>query len=298
MGAAKQKSALAQGLGAFSLALGAPALTTPGRFVEAIGLEDTPRARAIARGVGVQELLVGAGILARPRPYGLLWSRVAGDLLHLGLLGASYARGPKDKARLGAAIGNVAAIMVVDAVAARTHDPSPPSAAKQGRTGEDKGETVRVPSGPERVHATVTMRGSRDEVRQLFLEGDELPDALHSLQVEEAGDDRFFWRAASGATGQTWFKNAPAGRGVEIHVEAEIPAGWLGKLGGKTVSAQLMESLRRIKQVVETGEVVRSEGNPDGPSLKRFAKQRRAQPVTAATPSSSQSSSSSSGEEV
>jgi hypothetical protein len=232
----------------------------------------------------VQELVVGAGILARPRPYGLLWSRVAGDVLHLGLLATSYARGPKHRDRLLGAIGNVAAVMVIDAIAARSHDPSPPPASKQGRTGDDTGETVVVPSADSgRVHATVTTRGTREEVRRLFLDGEHLPEALHGLQVEEAGGDRFFWRAASGATGTTWFKDAPAGRGVEIHVEAELPAGRLGKLGQKAGSEQIMESLRRIKQVVETGEVVRSEGTPDGPSLKRFAKQRRAQPVAAAS---------------
>lgn len=282
MGASQQKSALAQGLGAFSLVLGAPALAQPGRFVEAIGLEDTPRARAIARGVGVQELVVGSGILARPRPYGLLYARVGGDLLHLSILGANLARGPKDRTKLLAAIGNVAAITVLDAIAARKHDPSPPPAAQQGRGGDDTGETVRV-TGPVRVHATVTARASRQELHDHFVAGTELPEALQSLQVEEAGEDRFFWRAASGATGTTWFKQAPGTRGTEIHVEAELPSSKLpGKLGAKATSEQVMEGLRRIKQVIETGEIVRSDGNPDGPALHRAAKQHRAQPL--ATP--------------
>ncbi len=38
--------------------------------------------------------------------------------------------------------------------------------------------------------------------------------------------------------------------------------------------------LRRFKQVLETGEVVRSEGSPEGSKAQRLMAQRLAQPVT------------------
>jgi uncharacterized membrane protein len=41
---------------------------------------------------------------------------------------------------------------------------------------------------------------------------------------------------------------------------------------------QLRDDLRRFKQVLETGEVVRSEGSPDGTRTQRQLRQRAAQP--------------------
>jgi len=38
------------------------------------------------------------------------------------------------------------------------------------------------------------------------------------------------------------------------------------------------DDLRRFKQVMETGEVVRSEGSPEGQNARRHLKQRPAQP--------------------
>ena len=63
------------------------------------------------------------------------------------------------------------------------------------------------------------------------------------------------------------FVPAPADRGTEVHVELEYdpPAGRLGatvaKLFGEEPSIQVAADLRRFKQVLETGEVVRSDAS-------------------------------------
>ena len=51
------------------------------------------------------------------------------------------------------------------------------------------------------------------------------------------------------------------------------------KLAGKDLATQLSDDLRRFKQQVETGEVVRSDGTPTGHLLTTYLKQRPAQPL-------------------
>jgi len=63
------------------------------------------------------------------------------------------------------------------------------------------------------------------------------------------------------------FVPAPGDRGTEVHVELryEPPAGKLGalvaKLFGEEPALQVNGDLRRFKQVLETGEVVRSDAS-------------------------------------
>jgi uncharacterized membrane protein len=63
---------------------------------------------------------------------------------------------------------------------------------------------------------------------------------------------------------------APGDRGTEIHVELSYdpPAGAAGalvaKLFGEEPGQQVRDDLRRFKQVVETGEVLLSDGSPEG----------------------------------
>ena len=83
--------------------------------------------------------------------------------------------------------------------------------------------------------------------------------------VEEA------WRDAEVARGfaHVSFAEAPGGRGTEIAVAAtDIRR-----------RAQIADALRRFKQEVETGEVIRSESTPEGHALSRQLRQRPAQPL-------------------
>ena len=81
------------------------------------------------------------------------------------------------------------------------------------------------------------------------------------------------------------FKKAPGDRGTEIHVDLEhgAPGGKLGeaiaKLTGREPLAKVKDDLRHFKQRVETGEVPRSDGSPEGERAERKLKQRPAQPL-------------------
>jgi uncharacterized membrane protein len=112
-------------------------------------------------------------------------------------------------------------------------------------------------------------------------------------QVEwdaEITDDRpnelIAWRSLPDAqvpnSGMVRFEPGPAGRGTVVRVEIEYrpPGGALGKavakLFGEEPGQQVAGDLHRFKQVMETGEVVVSEGSPHGFGQKQ---QKPAQPL-------------------
>jgi uncharacterized membrane protein len=108
--------------------------------------------------------------------------------------------------------------------------------------------------------------------------------------IEAAANERIGWRSIGDAdvpnTGTVWFVTAPDGQGTEVHVQMtyDIPGGNLGKAVakyfGEEPHQQLDDDLRRLKQVLETGEVIRSDGAPWGKRARREFPQRPAQPLT------------------
>jgi uncharacterized membrane protein len=107
--------------------------------------------------------------------------------------------------------------------------------------------------------------------------------------IEEKPASVIAWRSAEGAdvanSGSVRFTPAPAGQGTEVVCELEYqpPGGALGtlvaKLFGEEPSQQLKDDLRRMKQVLETGEVVVSDGSPGGTHTRRQMSQHDARPA-------------------
>jgi uncharacterized membrane protein len=70
--------------------------------------------------------------------------------------------------------------------------------------------------------------------------------------------------------GTVRFEPAPAGRGTIVRVEMHYrpPAGkagaWLAKVLGQSPEKQIAIDLIRFKQMAETGEIARTEGQPAG----------------------------------
>src|SRR5687767_13802343 len=100
--------------------------------------------------------------------------------------------------------------------------------------------------------AAITVLKPRDEVERLWGESEHRP--------EQAG----------GEGASVSFKDAPGDRGTEIHVELPDSArgGKVGEIVGKVTGsdplAEVKDGLRRFKAVVETGELPRSDGTPEG----------------------------------
>jgi uncharacterized membrane protein len=92
-----------------------------------------------------------------------------------------------------------------------------------------------------------------------------------AVTIEDRPNELIAWRSVEGAdvpnVGVVRFVRAPGGRGTEIHVELRYdpPAGKLGslvaKLFGDEPGQQVDGDLRRLKQVLEIGEVVYSDAS-------------------------------------
>jgi uncharacterized membrane protein len=118
-----------------------------------------------------------------------------------------------------------------------------------------------------KAKTAITVHAPRDEVQRLWTSSESRP------------------RYLDGVDAVVTFKDAPGDRGTEIHVDLAhtLPGGKLGEVVqgvfGRAPLPKVKEDLRRFKQLVETGEIPRSDASPDGDRAERMLKQRPAQPL-------------------
>lgn len=286
-------------LGWFSAALGGIQLIAPRRLLGAIGIRPTGGRAVLTRFIGLRELSVVPGLLASKRPVGWLAARVAGDLMDLALLVRARGARRTHRGSTTLAIGAVTAVTVADVVAA--------FAARR--------EQQRLARHPGRVVRSVTVNRPAEELYRFWRDLENLPRVMPHLESVEARggvtshwvasgplgskvewdaeivDDRpnelVAWRSVEGSdvhtAGSVRFEPAPGDRGTEVVVEIdyEVPGGPIGSvvamLSGEEPKQQVSDALRRFKQVMETGEPIRSAGTANGRKLM----QRPAQPPTA-----------------
>ncbi len=166
------------------------------------------------------------------------------------------------------------------------------------------------------ARSAVTVNASPDELYAFWRDFERLPTFMYHLQsVEKVDDNRWHWvvkgpvgsnvgwdaeiteeapgrkiawGSVQGAVenfGSVSFQPAPGGTGTEVHVEVDYSAPGravgvlLAKLFGEDPTQQLADDLRRFKQIVETGEVVCSDGTPEGQLGRRVLNQRPAHPL-------------------
>ena len=270
----------AAGLGWFSIGLGLAEIIVPNELARLIGVKNRP---AIFAALGVRELLTGIGILAQRRPAGWLWSRVAGDVMDLSLLGAAFTDRRNDQEKIEAAAAAVAGVMVADVICALQHSRE---------------------TGPIRVEKVVAIDRAPEELYGFWRQFDNLPRFMRHLESvrvvgqnrshwtakgpagsrmeweAEIVDDRpgelISWRSLPGAdvdnSGSVRFERAPGGRGTFVRVKMEYnpPGGLFGasiaKMFGEDPDTQVQRDLYRFKQVMETGQVTTTEGQPAGRS--------------------------------
>lgn len=115
--------------------------------------------------------------------------------------------------------------------------------------------------------AAITVLKPREELERLWADPQYRPEYIEGADIAVT------------------FKDAPGDRGTEIHLdlEAETPNGKLReiiqKVAGDDPRAKALDDLRRFKQLVETGEITRSDAMPGGESRDDKPKGRPAQPL-------------------
>jgi len=271
-------------LGWFSLALGVSEVVMPDKVARLIGVRQGTRTRNVLRALGLREIASGVALLTKSDSASAAWSRVLGDAMDLALLGTAMGGSPANRARLLAATGAVAGVAAMDVMAA----------AELSRSG-----TVQKLVLPVHVVRTITINRSPELVYQYWRNVENLPRFMAHLESVRSSEDgtsvwrakapagttiewraeitldlpneAIGWRSIEGSTvpnrGVVRFKSALGGRGTEVRVELKYdpPGGAIGaviaKLFGEEPSQQIAGDLRRLKQVLETGDVVHSDAS-------------------------------------
>lgn len=274
------KGRLTTGLGWFSIGLGLAEVLAPSAVATLIGIRNRGRSNLLIRLYGIREIGAGIGILAQSRPTGWLWGRVAGDAADLGSLGWALAQGSTDKTRAAIATAAVSGVTALDVL----------SAKNLGTTSQ---------RGPVHVVKTIIIDRPAEDLFQFWRNFSNLPallDQLESVQAtggsqshwklniaggrtvewdseitEETPNSRIAWRTAPGSrvqhSGSVRFEPATGGRGTVVRVELvyAFPGGAaaakISKLFGMSPGQHIETALRRLKQLMETGEIAKSDAS-------------------------------------
>jgi len=229
-------------------------------------------------------MAAGIGLLSNWKPGVFLWSRVAGDAVDLASLTAVLA---SKRGRRGGTIGSIAAVAGVTALDVM-------AAIRQ--TQESAGQT-------ERAEANLIVNRSPEECYRFWRNFENLARFMSYIQsvrptgeqrhhwiarlpgnagtvewdselVDDRPDERISWRSLPGSqvyhSGSVQFEPAAGNRGTVIRFQVDYShpgqtiLSPLAKLVGKHPEQLIYKDLRRFKQAIETGEVIRTEGQPTG----------------------------------
>jgi uncharacterized membrane protein len=276
----------AVGLGLLSVGLGTAQLFFPGQIASLIGVRNRTTSRLAMRALGLRELVTGIGLIINPRSGSWALARGAGDALDLALLHQKLGHAEGGRARIAATAAAVVGVAAMDVVSA---------------AGLSRNRTVQKLVGPIHVTRAVTIRRPPADVYAFFRNLENLPRVMQHLESVRIVNGHSIWRAkAPAGLSIEWkaeivqdrpnevlacFAAAPRDRGTELLVELKYdpPAGAIGaamaKLFGEEPSLQIASDLRRVKQVLETGEVVHSDetfrrGGPARPSTAQSSEEK------------------------
>lgn len=242
----------------------------------------------IIRGLGLREVLSGVGILARPRPAPWLWSRFVGDLMDLSLLGLALNSSRTDRKRLAFATAAVAGVTALDIYSSVEFT----RARRSGRLPLTVTRTLPL-------EATILINRSPQECYRFWHDFENLPRFMRSIEsvrvesdrrshwvakapggiriewdseiIDDTPDRVISWRSLNADVpnaGSVHFDPAPGDRGtlVRVRMSHDMPtlSGIAAKVIGKVPKRQVREDLRRFKQIMESGEIPTTRGQPSG----------------------------------
>ena len=281
-----KKDSLTQGLGWLSVALGAAELIAPGGLASCLGVK---KRSTLFRLLGLRELASGIGILSQPKSAPWLWSRVAGDAMDLALLATAFFAPGRKQAQVArtVATASVLGVTVLDVMASKKRT------ELERNGGGESGMFLKK---------NIIIDRSQEELYRFWRNFENLPRFMYYLEsvqvsgptrsrwvakgpgdvpveweaeiTEEKPNELIAWRSVEGSkvenSGRVRFSRAPGGRGtlVDVEMQYQPPAGPIGvavaKLFHREPKQQVQDSLRFFKQLMETGTIITTKGQPAG----------------------------------
>jgi len=280
---------LADFLGWFSVGLGVSQIIMPRVVSKICGIDDSDGNTVLMRALGMRELTSGVGILTQKHPTNWVWSRVAGDVMDLALLGKVASNDENHRGRTTLATAAVLGVLALDVLSAQQLAQSPNTAVNPDV--DEEGIHVRK---------TITVNKSPEEVYSFWHDFENLPRFMRHLEsVRMTSEGRSHWVAKAPAgksvewdavttrdipneliawrsegdadiynEGEVRFQAAPRGDATEIHVDLTYtpPFGVAGRVGAKMAKLfrkepgqEVQDDLFALKQVLEVGEIVLSD---------------------------------------
>ncbi len=275
---------IARGLGWFSISLGVLEVLAPRLVSRVVGGRGDNS--SLIRLYGIREIVSGAMIFGQgSKPAAAMWSRVAGDAMDIATL-AVAASSSRHKGALAFATANVLGVTALDVYCAQELSRDRPAA----------------PVGTIHMTRSVVINRAPEELYRFWHDFENFPRFMYHLESVRATGARtshwvakgpagthvewdaeitadtpnelIAWRSLPDAdvenSGIVQFEPRPGGRGTIVRVEIEYrpPGGVAGaivaKLFNESPEQQIYDDLHRMKQVIETGEVTRSDGSPEG----------------------------------
>jgi len=272
---------LGNALGWFSVGLGLAQLLAPRQVARVVGADEREAATSLTlRLLGGRELASGLGLLSKASPAAWAWTRVAGDALDLALVGRALSSRRAQRERLLLFGAGVLGVACVDAYSARRLQREARDVASEGIA----------------VQQAVTIARPLEEVYGFLRDFANLPRFLSHLEAVQVDNGSSHWRAkgplgsalewdaevledwpgrliiwrsvANGdvrSQGFVQFRRVGTDTEVDVELRYDPPPGKLraavAQLFGAAPGQELATDLRRLKQVLETGEVLHSDAS-------------------------------------
>jgi uncharacterized membrane protein len=294
----REKNALVQFLGWFSVGLGAAELFAPRAVARLIGVDEDEHV-GLLRTYGVRELIAGVAILSRPKPTYWMWNRVLGDAIDLGSLARAMQSPENDRGRLAVATAAVLGVTVLDIAGSVDYARDKPPSIDHDVHHDD--ESYRVPEmvdGMQVLSAFITVNKPVREVYAFWKDSRNYPQFMENLEsIKPTENNRAHWKIKAPAglsiewdaavtndvpneviewesvegdqvynRGTVRFRPVTGNR-TEVELVTQVkPRG--GPLGAKIArvfaavpKTQLANDLRRFKQLIEVGEIIKSDAS-------------------------------------
>jgi uncharacterized membrane protein len=273
---------LVRTLGWFSIGLGLAELLAPRAIGRAIGVGDQP---ALLRLCGVREVMSGVGMLSERYPAKWAMARVAGDVMDLTLLGAAARQPDADRTRIAIAASAVAGVAALDVFATQQLEgiessQQPTEIVAKAITINSSPETIyrfwrNLENFPRFMRHLVEVKATGERTSHWVAKAPAGTWVEWDAEiVEDEANSRIAWRTLPDSAveheGVVSFEPALGGRGTIVRVSMSYvpPAGKVGvkiaRFLGEEPNVQIDEDLRCMKQLIETGELATTEGQPSG----------------------------------